>query len=78
MLPAPELVKDFFLGLFADRAGIEQNNIRVCGIVCGYHLMAVAEQIAHTRRIVLIHLAAMSYDMELFNRFFDVMKLVNL
>ena len=42
MFPAAQLVKDFFLGFFADRAGIEQNNISVSRIVCGYHSVAVA------------------------------------
>ena len=68
MFPATELVKDLFLGLLADRAGVEQDNVGLCGIVRGNHLMAIPKQIAHARRIILIHLAAMSDDMQLFDR----------
>ena len=68
VFPATELMKDFFLGPLANRAGVEQDNVGLCRIIRGDHLVAVPKQIAHARRIILIHLAAMSDDMQLFDR----------
>ena len=65
MFPASELVEDLLLRLFANRAGVEQQDIRLLGVVRLDQPVAVLEQIAHARRVVLVHLAAVGLDVQL-------------
>jgi hypothetical protein len=66
-LPAAELVKDLFLRFFADRAGVEQDDVRILLTVRGHQAVALDEQVAHARGVVLVHLAAVGFDVDLFH-----------
>jgi hypothetical protein len=43
--PAAELVKDLLLRLFADRAGVEQDDVRILLTVRGHQAVALDEQV---------------------------------
>ena len=62
--PASQLGKDLFLRLLADRAGVEQDDIRLVGVVGQLHCLVVAEQVCHARAVILVHLAAVGLDKE--------------
>ena len=64
LLPAAELVKNLFLGLFAYGAGIEQDNVGFAFVLSQFELVRFAEQIRHACGVVLVHLAAMGLDEE--------------
>ena len=66
MLPAAQLVENLFLGFFTNRAGIEQQDIRFFRVVRGRETVAGLQQIAHARRVILVHLAAVGLDVQLF------------
>ena len=63
-LPAAQLVEHLFLGFFADRAGVEQQHIRVFRIVRGFQIVGGLQQIDHAGGVVLVHLAAVGLDKE--------------
>src|SRR6185437_6981734 len=65
LLPAAELAEHLFLRLLADRAGVDQDNVRL-GLVLG-QLQAVRglEHVGHLGRVVLVHLAAVGLDEKL-------------
>jgi hypothetical protein len=44
-LPAAELMKDLFLRFFADRAGVEQDDVRILLTVRGHQAVALDEQV---------------------------------
>ena len=66
--PLPELREDFFLRLFAHRAGVQQHQIRLARVGGGLVAVAGVQQIGHARRIVFVHLAAESFDVEFGHR----------
>ena len=65
MAHAAEIVKYFFLRLFAHRAGVEQNDVGLRRIVGRFHAIRGVQHIGHFFRVVLVHLAAESFDIKL-------------
>src|SRR5690554_6865016 len=63
--PAAKLVKHFLLSFFADGAGVQQQDVGVIGVVGDFHRFARFEQVCHTGRVVLVHLAAVGFDEQL-------------
>ena len=64
LLPAAKLVKDLFLRLLADGAGVEQDDVGVTLVVGHFQFVRIAEQIRHAGRVILVHLAAVGLDEE--------------
>jgi hypothetical protein len=65
VFPLAELGEDLFLGLFADRAGVDQDDVGL-GLVGGQlQAMFGGEHVGHAGRVVLIHLATVGLDVEL-------------
>ena len=60
----PQIRENFFFGLFAYRAGIEQNDIGFFRFAGLHHALAGAQQIRHLVRVILVHLAAESFNVE--------------
>ena len=58
-LPAAELVKHLFLGLLANGAGVEQDQVGLFRRRHGPIAVALPQGIRHPRRVVLVHLAAL-------------------
>jgi hypothetical protein len=58
------LRKHLFLGLFADGAGIEQQDVRLFGIVGALQTVGHAQDIRHFGGVVLVHLAAVGLDVK--------------
>ena len=65
MLDAAEVVKHLLLRLLAHRAGVEQDHVRVFRSVRLDYALAVAEDIGHLVRVVLVHLATKGTDVKL-------------
>ena len=63
--PAAELAEDLFLGLFADRAGVDQDHVGLGDVVGQFQAVRGREHVGHPRRVVLVHLAAVGLDVEL-------------
>ena len=63
--PAAKLVKHFLLGFFADGAGVQQQDVGVIGVVGDFDRFAGFEQVCHAGRVVLVHLAAVGFDVQL-------------
>ncbi len=63
--PAAQLVEHLLLRFLADRAGVEQQHIRVFRIVRGFQIVGGLQQIDHAGGVVLVHLAAVGLDKEL-------------
>ena len=62
---APEVVEYALLRLFAHRAGVEQDDVRVLGTV-GERIAAIGgEHVGHLVRVVLVHLTAEGADVKL-------------
>jgi len=61
-LHAPEVVKHLLLRLFADRAGVEQDQVGVLGPVRCFEATLGAQDIRHLFRVVRVHLAAERAD----------------
>src|SRR5690606_4444501 len=65
VLPAAELGEHLLLGLFADRAGIDQDDVGL-GLVPGQFQAVLGQQyVGHAGRVVLVHLATVGLDVEL-------------
>jgi hypothetical protein len=58
-------VKHLFLGFFPYGTGVEQQYVGLLRRIHQGRAMGLAQQIEHPRRIILIHLAAMSLDKDL-------------
>ena len=56
--PFAEQGEDLFLRLFAHGTGIDQQHVRLGGIVGARHAMGGFEHVPHLAGIVLVHLAA--------------------
>ena len=65
MFPAAELRKDLFLRLFTDRAGVDQDDVRLVLAVGQFEPVGCRQDVRHFVRVVLVHLAAVSLDIEL-------------
>src|SRR5690554_319313 len=63
--PAAELVEHFFLGFFANGAGVQQQDVGVIRVVGHFNRFAGFEQVCHAGRVVLVHLAAVGFDEQL-------------
>ena len=64
-LPAAQLAEDLLLRLLADRAGVDQHNIRFFDVVGQLQAFGGGQHIGHARGVVLVHLAAVGLDVEL-------------
>ena len=62
LLPAPELGKHLFLGLFPDRTGVEQQHVGLGLVIGRQQVAALGQHVQHLGRIVLVHLAAVGLD----------------
>ena len=69
LAPATELMEQFFLGFFPHRTGVDQQDIRLFGVISQLQGMSLTEQVCHTGRIVLVHLATMGLDIQFFAHF---------
>ena len=58
-------VKHAFLRVFTHRAGVEQNDVGLRGIVGFFECRGRSHDVGHFGRVVLVHLAAVSADIEL-------------
>jgi len=65
VLPAAELGEDLFLGLFPHRAGVEQDDVRLAGVLGDGHAVGVDEDVHHFGGVIFVHLAAVGLDEEL-------------
>ncbi|MCY1298235.1 hypothetical protein D9M70_477100 [compost metagenome] len=65
LAPAAKLRKHLFLRLLADRAGIEQDHVGFFRMRGDFQRLMLAEQVDHARAVVLVHLAAVGFDIEL-------------
>jgi len=63
---APQIREHFLLGLLADRTGIEQDDIGLFRPIGLFHTRAGTQQVRHLARVVLVHLAAIGFDIEFF------------
>ncbi len=62
LAPLSQLREHLFLRLFADRAGVEQQHVRLFGRRCQLQTMGVGEHVHHLGGIVLVHLAPVGFD----------------
>ena len=62
---AAQVVEHFLLRLLAHRAGVEQDDVGLGRIGSGFHALGSGEHVGHLGRVVLVHLAAESLDVEL-------------
>ena len=61
-LPAAELAEHLFLRLLADGAGVDQDHVRLGGVVGQFQAFVLGENVGHLRRIVFVHLATVCFD----------------
>ena len=66
VLDAPQIAKYFLLCFFAYGAGIEQNQIGFFGVVSFFVALGSTKHIGHFVGVVLVHLAAKGFDVDLF------------
>ena len=60
--PASQLMEHLLLCFFADRASIQQQYVSLFSRVHQDRAVVLLEQIKHSRGIIFIHLAAVSFD----------------
>src|SRR3990167_3580767 len=65
LLPTAELREHLVLGFFTDRAGVEHDDVSVCGLLCDFQGLMFAQQVDHARAVVLVHLATVGFDIKL-------------
>ena len=65
LLPDAKLAEHLLLGLLADRAGVDQDHVRLGGVVGQLQAMRCLEHVDHLGRVVLVHLAAVGLDEKL-------------
>ena len=66
VLPAAQLMEHFFLRFFPNGTGIEQQHISFVGGVCWLKPVAGVQQVSHPSRVILVHLAAVRLNKQLF------------
>src|SRR5690606_32699293 len=64
-LPAAELAEHLLLGLLADRAGVDQDDVGLLRVVGQLQALVLGEHVGHAGRVVLVHLATVGLDVEL-------------
>src|SRR6187402_832406 len=64
-LPAAELAEDFLLGLFADRTGVDQDDVSFRFVLGQLETVRCEQDVGHLGRVVLVHLAAVGLDEKL-------------
>jgi hypothetical protein len=65
---AAQVGKHLLLGLLADRAGVEHDDVRVLGTLGALQAVACRKDVGHAVRVVLVHLAAERADVDLAGR----------
>ena len=60
--PFAEQREHLLLSLFAHRAGIDEQHVRLGGIVGAGHAAGGFEHVLHLRGVVLVHLATEGFD----------------
>jgi len=65
LAPAAELGEHLVLGLLADRAGVEQDDVGILRPIGDFQGLMLAQQVDHARAVVLVHLATVGFDIEL-------------
>jgi len=70
-LHAPQVGKHLFLRFFANRTGVEQDDIGIFRALRQFHPAPDTQHIGHLGRVVLVHLAAKGADKE-FAGFFRI------
>ncbi|MNE53637.1 hypothetical protein D3C80_1483750 [compost metagenome] len=65
LAPATQLGIHPVLGAFADRTGIEQDDVGVFGAGRDFQGLMFTQQVDHARAVVLVHLAAVGFDVKL-------------
>ena len=66
VLDAAQVAEDLFLGLFAHRAGVEQDEVGLVHVLRGLVALGGAQHVHHLVRVVLVHLAAEGFDKDFF------------
>ena len=64
----PQIVEHPLLRLFAHRAGVEEDDVRLFGIVGLFNAFGGPQNVGHLVRVVLVHLAAKGTDIKLLHR----------
>jgi len=64
-LPHAQLAEHLFLRLFADGAGIDQDDVGVVRGIGQFQAIAGGKHVGHLGRVVLVHLATVGLDVEL-------------
>ncbi len=67
VLHATQVGKDFFLGFFAYRTGVEQDDVGVVRGLGQFHALGGVQHVGHFLGVVFIHLAAEGADEQLFH-----------
>ncbi len=65
LAPAAELGKDLFLRLFAHGTGVKQQHIRFRRVISEGKAMTGRKHVRNAGGVVLVHLAAKGFDVEL-------------
>jgi hypothetical protein len=60
------MTENFIFGFFPNRAGVEQDDVGVLRRLRFDHAIGRRQHIGHARRVVLIHLAAKSFNKDFF------------
>ena len=63
--PAAKLGKHLFLGLFANGAGVDEQQVGVIDVIRAFITVRLAQNIGHLVRVVLVHLATHRFDVKL-------------
>ncbi|MNS74375.1 hypothetical protein D3C72_1078500 [compost metagenome] len=64
-LPDAQLAEHLLLRLFADRAGVDQDDVGVLRTIGQFQAIAGGEHVGHLGRVVLVHLATVGLDVQL-------------
>ena len=65
LAPTAELGEHLVLRLLTDRAGVEQDHVGFFGFFRDLQGLMLAQQVDHARAVVLVHLAAVGFDIQL-------------
>ena len=67
VLHPAQVVEDLLLRLLAHRAGVEEDHVRLFGVVGFLEAIGRPEHIRHLVRVILVHLATESTDIKFFH-----------
>ena len=65
VLDATEVGEDLLLGLLADGAGVEEDQVGFFGVVGGRVAFGGVHDVGHLVRVIFVHLAAIGLDVDL-------------